>query len=163
MATVAPTVVTHYDLTAGTLAEVIGIFPAGDEAGRCSWEISYEHDGPNRFGLPQGLRVTAAIRIEMPRWVGRDQASEAERREWDRFYQALLSHERGHEQRTRNEVPRYEARLARTPVADLGTAHQEEIARIQRVSDAYDTATDHGRTPAPGTVITVPREAPSPR
>jgi predicted secreted Zn-dependent protease len=156
---IAPTVTRHYDLTAATLAEVVGLFPDEDEVGSCTWEFpypAYEYDAVGRNGKPRGLRVHMTIKIELPRWVGRNSAAAAERTEWDRFLTALRQHERGHETRARTGARALHNRMADTRVNDLATVFEEEQAKIQATSDAYDTASDHGRKPPPGTIITVP-------
>jgi predicted secreted Zn-dependent protease len=153
---IAPTVVEHFDVGGSTLQEMVDILSAREEAGECTWGIGFDYDSVDRSGRAVGLRVNVEITIRMPRWTGRDGASAAEKAEWDRFYRALMEHERGHESRTRSGCVSLHRRLARTLASDLPGARQEEADKIQRTSDAYDVATDHGRRPAPGTIITVP-------
>jgi predicted secreted Zn-dependent protease len=154
--TIAPTVTRHYDVHGDGLAEVVRAFPDGDEVGSCTWNLDLEYEGVTRQGVAREIRLDVTIAIETPRWAERDAASEAERREWDRFHHALLSHERGHEQRVRTNVRDSYSRLTRTPVGELAAVFEEERQRIQAVSDAYDAHTDHGRKPPPGTNITIP-------
>jgi predicted secreted Zn-dependent protease len=151
-----PTVNTTYTVTASTLADVVRAISARDEAGRCHWATAYTYESVGRNGKPRGLVVDATVYIEMPVWDGRDSARAVERTEWDRFRRALLDHEDGHDTRARTGIQQLHDKLEDTRVSRLSTVFEAEKARIQRESNAYDHATDHGRRPLPGTVITIP-------
>jgi predicted secreted Zn-dependent protease len=151
-----PTVNETYDVTASTLSDVVDILSGRDEAGHCHWEIKYTYDSAGRDGKPVGLVVEATIKIEMPVWVGRDSARAAERTEWDRFRRALRDHEDGHDTRARTGIQALHDKLEDTRTGRLSRVYAAEKARIQRESNAYDHATNHGRRPAPGTIITIP-------
>lgn len=153
---IAPTARTTYDVSAPDLSGAADIITAEPEAGRCDWQITYEWDGTNRNGTAAGLTVHLTITIRLPHWVEREQASHAERDEWDRFLAALRDHEEGHKQIARAGARALEERLRQTQASDLQTAFDEEQAKIQAQSDAYDRANDHGRKPPPGTTITIP-------
>jgi len=103
--------------------------------------------------------LTMRLTIGMPEWPNAANRPDAERNEWNRFLRALRVHEDGHIAIFRREAPAtYQKLLAATP----GTINRElrsERARIQGLSDDYDTRTDHGRTqqtPHGTTVIVVP-------
>jgi len=154
---IAPTTTTQYDVSGATLADVVGAISGRDEAGHCDWAWpSMDFEAASDDGFPRVLRISMTVSIEMPRWVERDTASPAEQREWDRFYRALLAHEKGHERRALTSARRLYARLLRTRARDLETAFENGKARIQAESDAYDAVTHHGLRPPPGTMITVP-------
>lgn len=147
---------TTYDVQASTLSDVVDLIAGRPEAGRCSWAISYHYDSVRRDGKAQGLVVDATVTIELPVWVGRDAARAVERAEWDRFRAALSDHEDGHDTRARSGIQRLHDTLEDTPARRLSSVFQSERARIQRASDSYDSQTDHGRRPPPGTNVTIP-------
>jgi predicted secreted Zn-dependent protease len=147
---------TTYNVTASTLADVVAVISARREAGECSWAIAYNYDSVGRDGKPRGLVVEATITIEMPVWVGRDTARAVERVEWDRARRALSDHEDGHDTRARAGIQRLHDTLENTRASRLSAVYASEKARIQRESDAYDTATRNGRRPPPGTNVTIP-------
>jgi predicted secreted Zn-dependent protease len=151
---IPPVTITHDTYGGATLRDVYGAMP--DEPGLCEWFPNFRYDAVNARGYPERLTVTVTISIRMPRWTDRDQARPAERTEWDRFYQALLEHERGHEARARAAAQAMHTRMAKSLAADLQTVMDEENDKIKLASAAYDTATDHGRQPPPGTTITFP-------
>lgn len=143
-------------LRAASLEEVAELLEDRDEAGACDFELTGEYDQVARDGTPRGLRTHLQIMIEMPRWVGRDGATAAEQREWDRFYAALERHEREHELQVRRDAGAADRRLDRVRVSDFEARVAEEIAKIQRAGDAFDRRTDYGRRPPPGTTIRIP-------
>jgi predicted secreted Zn-dependent protease len=150
------TVRTTYNVTASTLADVVAVISARREAGECTWAIGYTYDSVGRDGKPRGLVVEATITILMPVWVGRDTARAVERTEWDRSLRALSDHEDGHDTRARAAIQQLHDTLENTRASRLSSVYASEKARVQRVSDAYDTATRHGQRPPPGTTVTIP-------
>ncbi len=153
---IAPTQMNYYDVSGTTLEEAAGnLGLPGGEDGLTEFDLGYEYDGVSR-GLPQNFILHLSLAITMPRWLERDAATTPEQAEWDRFYAALLAHEREHASRTRAEARRVHARLARTRAADLEERFQAGKRVIQRENDAFDDATHHGQVPAPGTIITIP-------
>ncbi len=155
MALVIPPVnVEHDDYEGATLRDVYNTLPI--EAGLCEWIPGFSYDQITARGFPERLIVTVRISIRMPRWTGRDHARAAEQAEWDRFYGALRDHERGHESRARTGAQAMHTRMLRTLAANLQTVMDEENDRIKAASAAYDTATNHGRQPPPGTIISIP-------
>jgi predicted secreted Zn-dependent protease len=147
---------TSYDVTASTLADVVSIISGRSEAGECTWAIAYTYESVGRDGKPRGLSVDASINILMPNWVGRDSARAVERVEWDRFRAALRAHEDGHDSRARVGIQALHDKLEDTAARRLPTVYAAEKRRIQRESNAYDHATNHGQRPPPGTIITIP-------
>ena len=154
---ISPTQLVTYDVSGTTLeAASNNLGLPGGEDGRCEYNIWYEYDGVSARGLAQNLVVNVTIDITMPRWLDRDAATEAEQREWDRFYAALLAHEREHASRIRAGARRVHDRLARTRATDLEARFQAGKQTMQEESNAFDVAVDHGRRPPPGTIITIP-------
>jgi predicted secreted Zn-dependent protease len=151
---IPPVALDHYDVSGATIENASNALPL--EAGSCEFFPGFAYSDIDSRGNPEGLTLTVQISIHMPRWTGRDGARPAEQQEWDRFYRALLEHERGHESRIRTGAAVMHRRLRRTLAADLQTAMDEETDKIKATGNAYDAATDHGRRPPPGTIITVP-------
>jgi predicted secreted Zn-dependent protease len=152
---IEPTVRTVQTLDAPTLEDVADLLP-GDEAGECTWNIGYSWDGASRDGTPRGLTLTVTIQIQLPEWSGVDGATREERREWRRVLEVLRQHEAEHEAIVRREVEVMLERMQETRTARLNTRYVREKQRIQAVSDAFDTRTDHGRRPPPGTETQFP-------
>ncbi len=154
---ILPEVVTTYDVDGATLGDAVAAMEArGQEAGHCAFAVSFEYAGVDRRSNMTGLSVRLELRIELPRWTGRDAASAAEQAEWDRFLQALRDHEAGHASRFRTGARTLYDALAGTPANTAQTRFNSGRHRMQAESDRYDQTTDHGRRPAPGTIITIP-------
>ncbi len=151
---IPPVTIAHDDYAGATLRGVYEALP--NEPGLCEWIPSFSYEGVSSRGLPERLTVTMQISIRMPRWTGRAGARAVEMAEWDRFYAALLEHERGHESRARAGAAAMHARMQKALAADLQSVMDEENEKIKATNAAYDNATDHGRQPPPGTTITFP-------
>lgn len=137
-----PTV--DYDEYSGeTLADVAALLP-DDEWGRCEWDFVHTFESTN--GTITRVDVTLTRAIWMPRWVERDQASAAERAEWDRMVRNLRTHENGHATRARTWAPRLKQRMLNHPESEEATIKETFLADHQREQDQYDTDTQHGRT-----------------
>jgi len=155
---IAPTDLQHFDASGATLDAVsiaLGL-DEENEAGHCSYDLSFGYGSIDRRGYPVRLRLNLLLRIDMPRWVERDAGTGPEQREWDRFYAALLDHEQGHASRTRAETRRIFRTMRRTRVRDLEDVYQTGLEEIDEANEAYDSATNHGLRPPPGTVIRIP-------
>jgi hypothetical protein len=126
---IPPVIIERDDYSGATLRDVYNAMPV--EPGRCEWIPGFSYDGVTARGFPERLTVTMRISIFMPRWLGRDQARDVERAEWDRFYNALLAHERGHESRARTGARAMHTRMLRTLAADLQTVMDEENDKIK--------------------------------
>jgi hypothetical protein len=130
----------------------------GQELGHATFNIYWKGPPPDAEGRPTRLDVIFALRIEMPVWTRYSSRPEAERREWDRFYRALLEHERGHIAIFRRESQTAYTRLLAATAATIENLLEQETERMQGVSDAYDRQTDHGQRQrsAHGNTIIVP-------
>ncbi len=131
---------------------------AGQELGAANFETSltYATDAAGRMSR---VDLTFTLSIEMPVWTRYASRPEAERREWDRFYRALLEHERGHIAIFRREAQPAYVRLLAATAATIDSLLDQETQRIQRLSDAYDRQTNHGlrqNSPHGTTVIVAP-------
>lgn len=128
----------------GNFTAVANQIAARTEAGSVTSEFTDIH----YFPIPGPIRlanITVTETVSLPNWSDRPQASEAEKREWDRFRGALAAHERGH------------VALDRAAFTDI---HRRCIGVLDTVADAridaaiaasntanaeFDTNTDHGR------------------
>ena len=125
-------------------------------AGTFATSLNWATNAAGRFTR---VDLTVALAIEMPVWTRYAGRPEAERREWDRFYRALLEHERGHITIFRREAQTAYPRLVAATAATIENLLEQETQRIQGVSDAYDRKTDHGqkqRSPHGNTIIVPP-------
>jgi predicted secreted Zn-dependent protease len=117
----------------------------GQELGHATFSITWKGPPPNDAGRFTSLDVTFTLRIEMPVWTRYSSRPEAERHEWDRFYRALLVHERGHIAIFRREAQTTYRRLLAATAATIKNLANQETQRIHRASAAYDRKTDYGR------------------
>jgi len=130
---------------------------ANEEVGAANFETKLSY----KFADDRITEVdlTFMLTIEMPVWPNYGHRPEAERREWDRFYRALLEHEQGHIAIFRREARGTFTVLLAEQRSTIEDKLVQETERIQRLSDAYDRDTDHGRKQktSNGTTIIVAR------
>jgi predicted secreted Zn-dependent protease len=138
-----------YDVHGSTLAEVAAAMAEMDEAGRAEWWPSYDYQQAD--GVITSANVRVVQRMTMPRWPEYTAASQASRTEWDRAWHALEAHEEGHFQLVSQHVASLEQQLIGQPVEAAQGIFDHALADLATASEAYDTATDHGRNQ--GTVI----------
>jgi predicted secreted Zn-dependent protease len=135
----------------------------GKELGRATFFITWDGPPPGAAERSTRFDVTFTFRIEMPVWTSYPRRPEAERREWDRFYRALLEHERGHIAIIRREAQTTYKRLLAATEATIKNVARQETQRIHHAGAAYDRKTDHGRrqnSKHGTTVIVVPPNTP---
>jgi predicted secreted Zn-dependent protease len=133
---------------------------SGQELGHTRYSITWKGPPPDAAGRLTALDVTFTLRIEMPVWTSYPRRPEAEKREWDRFYRALLWHEQGHIAIIKREAQTTYARLLNATIDTINQVAEQERQRIHRANAAYDSQTDHGRrqtSPHGTTVIVVPQ------
>jgi predicted secreted Zn-dependent protease len=134
----------------------------GQELGETTYRITWKGPPPNAAGRLTALDVTFTLRVEMPVWTSYSLRPEAERREWDRFYGALLEHEHGHIAIIKREAQTTYTRLLAATRDTIKNVAEQEKQRIDRANAAYDSQTDHGRRQnSPqydNTIIKVPLE-----
>jgi len=98
----------HYDVGGANLREVKdnifgpnGSGPNG-RAGSASLSYTYNYqyncvqEGDSCIVTITGVTVNLACTILLPNWTGYNQASPEDQQEWDRFMEALTTHEQGH-------------------------------------------------------------------
>jgi predicted secreted Zn-dependent protease len=140
-----------------TLAGVASNVTAQDEVGKARFVFGLSYDFAN--GLLTHVDLTLRLTIGMPVWVHRNSRPKAEQDEWDRFHRALRHHEDGHIAIFRAEAPDAYDHVAHSTPDTIHDVLDQQRARIQALSDAYDARTHHGltqQTPDGNTVITVP-------
>jgi predicted secreted Zn-dependent protease len=134
---------------------------SGQKLGHTTYSIRWRGPPPDAAGRFASLDVTFTLRIEMPVWTSYPRRPEAEKREWDRFYRALLWHEQGHIAIIKREAQTTYQRLLNATKDTINNVAEQETQRIDRAGVAYDRQTDHGRrqnSPHGTTVIVVPSE-----
>ncbi len=152
----APT--TTYDsYSAPTLAALDAILPS-DEVGHLDFAMNVSSSGDPITSA----RLDVTQVMTMPRWTEYSSQCQPVKQAWDRFYAALLNHERGHVTRDNQQFPGKHARFVGHAQSETQAVTDQVKAEVQAVQDSYDTATDHGRTQNPPTVLdTSPTCAPT--
>lgn len=140
--------ISYYDVngsTANQLAQSLNRFStaSGDYASQTSWTVSWETQSQSD-GTCRALNVAAKITVTFPRWNPAPGTSPVLISDWNRFIQALATHEEGHVQRVTNNIPNLEAAINRGSCQVANAAAQGVMAQIQRQNDAYDAQTNHG-------------------
>jgi predicted secreted Zn-dependent protease len=91
-----------------------------------------------------GATLTVDLEVLTPAWANRSDANDAVRAEWDRWSQALMTHEMGHADLAYQYLDNFETSLIGMPKDDAWSAFNQCKADLQQASDDYDTATSHG-------------------
>ncbi|HEY5422426.1 MAG TPA: DUF922 domain-containing protein [Ilumatobacteraceae bacterium] len=114
-----------------------------DEVGRCSWHPSLDLAWDDNH-IVTGGTLTVDIEVLVPAWANRSQANAAVGAEWDRWSDALMTHEMGHYNLAYQYLDNFEATLIGMPKDDAWTAFDKVKQDLQMASDNYDTSTNHG-------------------
>ena len=130
-----------------TLAEVSSALSA--EAGLVTFDFSVSTSGDPITSAELTVRQT----LTMPAWAERDQACAAVQRAWDNFVAALRAHEDGHVAIDRRAFANAHQRFVGKQSSETDAVSEELRRDVQVQQDAYDAATDHGRTGTPPTVL----------
>jgi predicted secreted Zn-dependent protease len=134
---------THYDVSGPTLADVAAAISHLPEAGTCAWHPSYTYT-TDADGKIDSFPVTCPYTITMPNWTDKANASTAAQSEWDRWYAALETHERGHIEATAWIFDNMDdTMIGLTPTDAQGQFGKFEYD-AQQASDRYDAETNHG-------------------
>ena len=146
-----------YDVPGHTLTEAATVIASMAEAGKAEWwpQFVYESDD----GLVSSVTVTVPQRKTMPRWQGYTDASQSMKDEWDRFWQALDTHEQGHFDLVTSHLSNLDQMLVGQRVDDVQRVFTDAIAALNAASSAYDVQTSHGVTQ--GTTLDLGVEAAS--
>jgi|KBSMisStaDraftv2_1062788.scaffolds.fasta_scaffold78342_3 predicted secreted Zn-dependent protease len=114
-----------------------------DEVGRCSWHPSLDLAWDDNH-IVTGGSLTVDIEVLVPAWAKRSQANSAVGAEWDRWSEALMTHEMGHYNLAYQYLDNFEATLVGMPKDDAWTAFERVKQDLQTASDNYDSSTNHG-------------------
>lgn len=100
-------------------------------------------DTPCRATVREAAHRTT---VTLPRLIEEDRLDRRTRARWLSFIEATELHEKGHVQITAEQVPGLAARLDGTPCEAMPAAIEQARREIEVLQDAYDRATEHGRT-----------------
>ena len=114
-----------------------------DEVGRCSWhpELSLNWDDSQ---VVTGGTLTVDLEVLVPAWGRRSEANDAVRAEWDRWSDALMTHEMGHADLVYRYLDNFEGTLVGMSKDDAWAAFERVKADLQQASNSYDSSTNHG-------------------
>jgi predicted secreted Zn-dependent protease len=140
-----------YEVPGERLVDAAEVIARSGESGETHWLPRYTYTTTG--DEVSDAAVTVGTRIRMPRWTGYTGALAAEQREWDRFYEALLAHERGHLALVVEHLCNIDQRMVGQSEAGARGTWQDALDALRAASDAYDAETDHGRST--GTIIDV--------
>jgi Bacterial protein of unknown function (DUF922) len=107
--------------------------------------ITWKGPQPDDKGRFPRLDVTFTLRIDMPVWTSYRHRPEAEKREWDRFYRALLWHEDRHVAIIKREAKTTYELLRKATNDTINNMAEQEAQRIHRAGVAYDYQTHGGQ------------------
>jgi predicted secreted Zn-dependent protease len=82
--------------------------------------------------------------VLVPAWAKLSQANDNVRAEWNRWSEALMTHEMGHYDLAYQYLDNFEGSLVGLPKDDAWAAFEQRKTDLQTASDAYDTSTSHG-------------------
>jgi predicted secreted Zn-dependent protease len=100
---------------------------------------------PDASGKITRVDLKFSLSIEMPVWDNYASRPKKEKQEWDRFYRALLEHEKGHILIYKREAQAMYAAMMRATPDTIQSVHDAEGDRIRKLGEQYDKDTDHGR------------------
>jgi predicted secreted Zn-dependent protease len=134
-----------YELWGATLQELYDEMSAWnmDEVGRCSWQPVLSLDWDDSQAVT-AARLTVDIEVLVPAWGRRSEANDAVRAEWDRWSEALMTHEMGHYNLAYQWLDNYEDSLIGMDQTNAWAAFEQRKLDLQQASDDYDTSTNHG-------------------
>jgi predicted secreted Zn-dependent protease len=114
-----------------------------DEVGRCSWHPSLNLEWDDNQ-IVTGGTLTVDIEVLTPAWAKRSEANDAVGAEWDRWSQALMTHEMGHYDLAYQYLDNFEAALIGMDKDAAWAAFLQRQTDLQQASNQYDSSTNHG-------------------
>ncbi len=114
-----------------------------DEVGRCTWHPALSLDWDNNELVTRGT-LAVDLEVLVPAWAKHSEANDAVRAEWDRWSDALMTHERGHVDLAYSYLDNFEDTLVGMTRDDAWAAFEQVKHDLQTASDGYDTSTNHG-------------------
>jgi predicted secreted Zn-dependent protease len=141
-----------YDVGGDTLADVVANISHLPEAGSAEWFPSFDYQADDSGNVTDAT-ITMGWRITMPTWTGYDAATQSQKDEWDRFWAALETHERGHLELADQHFRALDQEIIGHPASEAQATFNRALSELQSASDSYDSGNDHGRNA--GTVVDV--------
>lgn len=114
-----------------------------DEVGRCSWHPELNLSWDDNHAVTAAT-LTVDLEVLVPAWAKRSQANDSVRGEWDRWSNALMTHEMGHADLAYRYLDNFENSLIGMNKDDAWTAFEHVKSELQRASNDYDSSTNHG-------------------
>ena len=116
-----------------------------DEVGRCTWhpQLSLTWDDNQ---LVTGGTLTVDLEVLVPAWGNRSSVGDAVRAEWDRWSDALMTHEMGHADLAYRYLDNFENTLIGMHQDAAWAAFEQVKQDLQTASNDYDSSTSHGVT-----------------
>jgi hypothetical protein len=111
--------------------------------GRLNYKFSFDssHDSKGRLLV---VNVKCLTTLYMPTWSKRKQASKADRKEWARFWKALLEHEKGHYLRAVTSAKAIRNQLVQANASTIKAVFAKAKSAADLQQSSYDAATEHG-------------------
>jgi predicted secreted Zn-dependent protease len=131
-----------YDLEAETLDAAADAVSQRDEAATTEWFPRYEYEADE---VLTSASVSVITKVTLPRWIGAQNATTAERAEWARFCKALRAHEDGHLRLVTTHLADMDSRLIGRSIEGAAKAWKDALDALAAASRDYDRETDHGR------------------
>jgi predicted secreted Zn-dependent protease len=114
--------------------------------GWTQWRMHW-HSPPAPGGCDTAAaQVTFSAEITLPRFVDFARMDPAHQAGWNRYLNALITHEAGHLGHAYQHVGDVAAAIRRGPCAGAEAAGQAAISVLGRYDVAYDAETHHGQT-----------------
>jgi predicted secreted Zn-dependent protease len=143
-ATTITTADTTYTVNAASLADAAAVFAGRDEAGETTWKPIY--NVVTKDGVVVSATVKVPVTVLMPSWPGASKLSKAAQAEWKRASAALKKHEEHHVDLAKQQLKDLHKKLIGKTEEEAGAIFTEAVEELQKASDDYDTATNHGST-----------------
>jgi hypothetical protein len=143
-ATTITTADTTYTVNAASLADAAAVFAGRDEAGETTWKPIY--NVVTKDGVVVSATVTVPVTVLMPKWPGASKLSKAAQAEWKRASAALKRHEQHHVDLAKQYLKDLHKKMIGKTEEEAGAIFTEAVEQLQKASDDYDTATNHGST-----------------
>jgi predicted secreted Zn-dependent protease len=143
-ATTITTADTTYTVDASSLDEAAAVFAGRDEAGETTWKPVY--NVATRDGVVVSATVTVPVTVLMPKWPGASKLSKAAQAEWKRASAALKKHEQHHVELAKQHLKDLHKKMIGKTEEEAAAIFTEAVEELQKASDDYDTATNHGQT-----------------
>jgi hypothetical protein len=147
---VGPTTSSSYAVAATSLSDIASQLASRDEAGYCGWKEAWNYKtGPT--GRITAVKVTVKLDIEMPAWTTPPSMLPKAKAEWERSYQALLAHERGHEKLVHDYFDGLATKILGKTAKQGKQLFDGAKSGLAAASKAYDGKTGNGTKT--GTII----------